>query len=89
MCATDVATRGLDIKEVTRVINLDMARDVESYVHWIGRTGRAGKVGMAITFWNSDNDKECSPPLVVVAKNAGQEVPPFLQKYEKVKTRKQ
>ena len=40
MVATDVAARGLDIKLVTHVINYDMARDVESYVHRIGRTGR-------------------------------------------------
>ena len=45
MFATDVAARGLDIKGVTHVVNFDMARDVESYVHRIGRTGRAGKVG--------------------------------------------
>lgn len=89
MVATDVAARGLDIKGVTHVINFDMARDVESYVHRIGRTGRAGEVGLAITFWNPDYDKECSPALVVIAKNAGQDVPPFLQKYEKVKTSKQ
>mmetsp|Transcript_2064 Transcript_2064/g.4467 ORF Transcript_2064/g.4467 Transcript_2064/m.4467 type:complete len:487 (+) Transcript_2064:244-1704(+) len=89
MVATDVAARGLDIKGVTHVINFDMARDVESYVHRIGRTGRAGEVGMAITFWNPDYDKDCSPALVVIAKNAGQEIPPFLRKYEKVKTSKQ
>jgi superfamily II DNA/RNA helicase len=89
MVATDVAARGLDIKGVTHVINFDMARDVESYVHRIGRTGRAGEVGEAITFWNPDYDKDCSPALVVIAKNAGQQVPPFLQKYEKVKTSKQ
>jgi len=89
MVATDVAARGLDIKGVTHVVNFDMARDVESYVHRIGRTGRAGEVGTAITFWNPDYDKDCSPALVVIARNAGQEVPPFLQKYEKVKTSKQ
>mmetsp|Transcript_22287 Transcript_22287/g.34009 ORF Transcript_22287/g.34009 Transcript_22287/m.34009 type:complete len:475 (+) Transcript_22287:41-1465(+) len=89
MVATDVAARGLDIKCVTHVINFDMARDVESYVHRIGRTGRAGEVGEAITFWNPDYDKECSPALVVIAKNAGQQVPPFLQKYGKGKTSRQ
>lgn len=60
MVATDVAARGLDIKGVTHVINYDMARDVESYVHRIGRTGRAGELGESITFWNPDYDKECS-----------------------------
>ena len=89
MVATDVAARGLDIKGVTHVINFDMARDVESYVHRIGRTGRAGEVGEAITFWNPDYDKACSPALVTIAKNAGQTVPPFLKKYETIKTSKQ
>mmetsp|Transcript_4724 Transcript_4724/g.9960 ORF Transcript_4724/g.9960 Transcript_4724/m.9960 type:complete len:547 (+) Transcript_4724:111-1751(+) len=89
LVATDVAARGLDIKGVTHVINFDMARDVESYVHRIGRTGRAGEVGEAITFWNRDYDIECSPALVKIARNAGQVVPDFLQKYEKTKASKQ
>lgn len=89
MVATDVAARGLDIKGVTHVINFDMARDVESYVHRIGRTGRAGEVGASVTFWNPDYDKPCSPALVVLAKNAGQQIPEFLQKYEKAKASKQ
>jgi superfamily II DNA/RNA helicase len=89
MVATDVAARGLDIKGVTHVVNFDMARDVESYVHRIGRTGRAGELGEAVTFWNPDYDKDCSPALVKIAKDAGQIVPPFLQKYEKSKSSKQ
>ena len=89
LVATDVAARGLDIKGVTHVINFDMARDVESYVHRIGRTGRAGELGEAITFWNPDYDKDCSPALVKIAKDAGQLVPQFLQKYEKGKVSKQ
>ena len=52
MFATDVAARGLDIKGVTHVVNFYMARDVESYVHRIGRTGRAGELGESVTFWN-------------------------------------
>ena len=47
MFATDVAARGLDIKGVTHVVNFDMARDVESYVHRIGRTGRPASWGRA------------------------------------------
>ena len=89
LVATDVAARGLDIKGVTHVINFDMARDCDSYVHRIGRTGRAGEVGEAITFWNPDYDKACSPALVKIAKDAGQEVPPFLQQYETGKASKQ
>ncbi|UQD50843.1 DEAD/DEAH box helicase [Bacillus methanolicus] len=50
LVATDVAARGLDISGVTHVYNFDIPQDPESYVHRIGRTGRAGKTGMAMTF---------------------------------------
>ncbi len=50
LVATDVAARGLDIQDVTHVYNFDIPQDPESYVHRIGRTGRAGKTGAAITF---------------------------------------
>lgn len=50
LVATDVAARGLDISNVTHVYNFDMPQDPESYVHRIGRTGRAGKKGLALTF---------------------------------------
>ena len=48
--ATDVAARGLDIQNVTHVINYSLPQDPERYIHRIGRTGRAGKTGIAITF---------------------------------------
>ena len=89
MMATDVAARGLDIKGVTHVINYDMARDVESYVHRIGRTGRAGELGAAITFWNPDYDKQCTPALCKIARDANQDVPEWLAKFEKTKESKQ
>ena len=50
LVATDVASRGLDIESVSRVINYDVPEESESYVHRIGRTGRANKTGIAITF---------------------------------------
>lgn len=49
LVATDVAARGLDIENVSHVINFDMPYDAEDYVHRIGRTGRAGREGVAIT----------------------------------------
>lgn len=52
LVATDVAARGLDISGVTHVYNYDIPQDPESYVHRIGRTGRAGQEGMSITFVN-------------------------------------
>jgi ATP-dependent RNA helicase DeaD len=50
LVATDVAARGLDIKDVTHVVNYDVPSAAEAYVHRIGRTGRAGREGVAITF---------------------------------------
>lgn len=50
LIATDVASRGLDIENVTHVINYDAPTSYEEYVHRIGRTGRAGKAGIALTF---------------------------------------
>ncbi|WP_442766218.1 DEAD/DEAH box helicase [Mitsuokella multacida] len=53
LCATDIAARGLDIEGVTHVFNYDIPHDAESYIHRIGRTGRAGERGKAITFVNA------------------------------------
>lgn len=49
LVATDVAARGLDVEGITHVINYDIPQDAEAYIHRIGRTGRAGQTGMAIT----------------------------------------
>ena len=53
--ATDVAGRGIDIKDVSMVINYDMAKTIEDYTHRIGRTGRAGKTGVAVTFLTKED----------------------------------
>jgi ATP-dependent RNA helicase DeaD len=50
LIATDVAARGLDIEGVTHIFNYDLPADAESYIHRIGRTGRAGQTGVAVTF---------------------------------------
>ncbi|CBH16667.1 ATP-dependent DEAD/H RNA helicase, putative [Trypanosoma brucei gambiense DAL972] len=55
LVATDVASRGLDIPNVGVVIQYDMPSNIDDYVHRIGRTGRAGKVGVAISFFNEKN----------------------------------
>ncbi|MEH7074874.1 DEAD/DEAH box helicase [Neobacillus drentensis] len=53
LVATDVAARGLDVEGVTHVFNYDIPEDADSYVHRIGRTGRAGMTGLAVTFYSS------------------------------------
>ncbi|XP_041372275.1 probable ATP-dependent RNA helicase DDX23 [Gigantopelta aegis] len=55
LVATDVAGRGIDIKDVSLVVNYDMAKSIEDYTHRIGRTGRAGKTGMAISLVTQDD----------------------------------
>ncbi|XP_026684095.1 probable ATP-dependent RNA helicase DDX23 [Diaphorina citri] len=55
LVATDVAGRGIDIKDVSMVINYDMAKSIEDYTHRIGRTGRAGKEGLAVSFCTKDD----------------------------------
>jgi ATP-dependent RNA helicase DDX5/DBP2 len=55
LIATDVAQRGLDIKDVGFVINYDLPKTIEDYIHRIGRTGRAGNTGKAITFFPADS----------------------------------
>ncbi len=50
LIATDVAGRGIDVPDVALVINYDMPNNVENYTHRIGRTGRAGRKGVAVTF---------------------------------------
>ncbi|MHA1382906.1 MAG: DEAD/DEAH box helicase [Candidatus Helarchaeota archaeon] len=58
LVATDVVARGIDIEDVTCVINYDMPSEIETYVHRIGRTGRMGKAGKAITFVNLDEHSQ-------------------------------
>jgi ATP-dependent RNA helicase DeaD len=55
LIATDVAARGLDVEGITHVVNYDIPEDSESYIHRIGRTGRAGLTGLAITFYSSND----------------------------------
>ena len=52
--ATDIAARGIDIKDLSHVVNFDLPNDPESYVHRIGRTGRAGATGVAISFCSEE-----------------------------------
>ena len=78
LIATDVAARGLDIKEVRYVINFDFPNSIEDYVHRIGRTGRAGAQGTAYTFFTADNQRVASA-LVQMLRDADHEVPVELQ----------
>lgn len=74
LIATDVASRGIDINDITVVINYDFTKDIEEYVHRVGRTGRAGKSGLAITLMTR-RDWAKAKELVEVMEKSGQEVP--------------
>lgn len=80
LIATDVAARGLDIPDVEVVINYSFPLTTEDYVHRIGRTGRAGKKGVAHTFFMKEN-KGLSGELVNVLREAKQVVPEALLKF--------
>jgi len=85
LIATDVASRGLDVQDVELVINYTFPLTIEDYVHRIGRTGRAGKKGLAICFFSPDSkgvqeEKSHAGDLVKILRDAGQQVPDELQK---------
>mmetsp|Transcript_997 Transcript_997/g.1790 ORF Transcript_997/g.1790 Transcript_997/m.1790 type:complete len:473 (+) Transcript_997:669-2087(+) len=77
LIATDVASRGLDVKDVQIVINYDMPKNIEDYVHRIGRTGRAGKQGESHSFITGKNMCVVGE-LTKLLRKSKQEVPPEL-----------
>ena len=72
LVATDVAARGIDIDNISHVINYDLPVEPESYVHRIGRTGRAGAEGIALTFCSSHEKRE----LKAIERLIGMPIPP-------------
>ena len=78
LVATNVAARGLDIDNVAHVINYDMPKDIDDYIHRIGRTGRAGHTGTATSFVSEYNARVCKE-LVMILLDGGQECPQWLK----------
>merc|ERR1712160_153423 len=79
LVATDVASRGLDVKDIKYVINYDFPNGIEDYIHRVGRTGRAGATGSSYTFFTQDKFKHAGD-LVAVLREANQPVPEELEK---------
>ncbi|XP_008063984.1 probable ATP-dependent RNA helicase DDX4 isoform X2 [Carlito syrichta] len=79
LVATSVAARGLDIENVQHVINFDLPSAIDEYVHRIGRTGRCGNTGSAISFFDPESDNHLAQPLVKVLSDAQQDVPAWLE----------
>ncbi|EKM55542.1 uncharacterized protein PHACADRAFT_173680 [Phanerochaete carnosa HHB-10118-sp] len=82
LVATDLAGRGIDVTDVTLVINYQMSNTIEAYVHRIGRTGRAGKQGTAITFLTNDDEEVMYDLRQEISKSPVSKVPPELAKHE-------
>lgn len=74
-----MAARGLDIKNVGMVVNYDLPNEIDEYIHRIGRTGRIGNVGKAISYYDRNIDCTLARDLLEVLKTAQQEVPQWLE----------
>ena len=83
MVATDVASRGLDISGVAHVVNYDLPGNIDDYIHRIGRTGRAGNVGVSTSFFVQEQGRDCNMNvargLQKCFKDHNQVVPDFLE----------
>uniref|UniRef100_A0A3Q1GKU5 RNA helicase n=1 Tax=Acanthochromis polyacanthus TaxID=80966 RepID=A0A3Q1GKU5_9TELE len=79
LVATSVAARGLDIPDVQHVVNFDLPNNIDEYVHRIGRTGRCGNTGRAVSFYDPDTDNQLARALVTILSQAQQEVPSWLE----------
>lgn len=82
LVATDVASKGLDFPNVKHVINYDMPKDIENYVHRIGRTGRGENKGLATTLISKECDELTLRDLKSLLTEAKQRIPPVLRVLE-------
>ncbi|GMR48687.1 hypothetical protein PMAYCL1PPCAC_18882, partial [Pristionchus mayeri] len=86
LIATDLASRGIDVPDVTHVVNFDFPGEIEEYVHRIGRTGRAGRSGEAMSFMCRRDWDKAQKLIDIMSKNPSNEVPDWLedmaQRYE-------
>jgi len=82
LVATDLAGRGIDVPDVSLVVNFNMATNIESYTHRVGRTGRAGKTGVAITFLGNEDNDVLYDLKQMISKSDMSRVPEELRKHE-------
>ncbi|KAK6589508.1 abstrakt SF II helicase Znknuckle C2HC (PA) [Cryptosporidium xiaoi] len=86
LVGTDVASKGLDFPNVQHVINFDMPREIENYVHRIGRTGRGDSIGVSTTFIDNSLPETLLCDLKALLIEANQVIPPFLEQFEATNT---
>ncbi|KAM7044488.1 DEAD box protein 53 [Molossus nigricans] len=77
LICTDLASRGLDVNDITHVYNYDFPRNIEEYVHRVGRTGRAGRTGISITLMTK-SDWKTAPELIKILERSNQRIPEAL-----------
>ena len=76
-----MAGRGIDVPDVSLVINFNMATNIESYTHRVGRTGRAGKSGVAITFLGNEDEDVLYDLKQMIQKSSISKVPDELRRH--------
>lgn len=81
LIATDVASRGIDIEDITHVVNYDFPRNIEEYVHRVGRTGRAGRTGISLSLFTR-SDWGSAGELIAILEEAHQDVPEELRQMQ-------
>ncbi|KAI9676268.1 MAG: mRNA splicing protein prp28 [Trizodia sp. TS-e1964] len=89
LVATDIAGRGIDVPDVSLVVNFNMSNNIESYTHRIGRTGRAGKSGVAITFLGNEDVDVMYDLKQMLMKSSISKVPEELRKHEAAQQKSQ
>ncbi|KAL2133942.1 hypothetical protein VTI74DRAFT_1360 [Chaetomium olivicolor] len=82
LVATDLAGRGIDVPDVSLVVNFNMPSSIEAYTHRIGRTGRAGKSGVAITFLGNEDADVMYDLKQIISKSSISKVPEELRRHE-------
>ncbi|KAI9756591.1 MAG: mRNA splicing protein prp28 [Chaenotheca gracillima] len=89
LVATDLAGRGIDVPDVSLVVNFNMAHNIESYTHRVGRTGRAGKSGVALTFLGNEDADVMYDLKQMLMKSSISRVPEELRKHEAAQQKSQ
>lgn len=89
LVATDLAGRGIDVPDVSLVVNFNMSMNIESYTHRIGRTGRAGKSGVAITFLGPEDNDVLYDLRQIISKSSISKVPEELRRHDAAQSKPQ